>query len=136
MYYGGGNMVGYIKKEDAHDVAKMQKTMLSVILGGMAFLYGIMDIFVLPRLREIVPSSPKSLMWVSVVFVCLVLVTLTHQYNFSRIDAATKKYSKGEMIKVGLLWDRKYDYFGIGAMIMALVYLAYTVILPISSLTY
>ncbi len=135
MYYGGRNMIGYIKKEDAREVANMQKTMLAIILGGLAFTFGLMEIFIAPRLLDFGITLSNSMMVLSIILSLSVIFVLTHQYNFTKIESVSKKYSKGEMIKIGLLWDYKYEYFGMSVLVASMAYLVYTVILPIYNLS-
>lgn len=125
----------YIKKEDVKDVVKSQRIGVGIIWLSLAVVNFVMEMLVLPKLSDIVDTVIASRMWVSVLFLCGSLVMFYQEPDYTRVDKISKRFQKNEMIKTRLLIDWRYEVVGISSALFMVIYLIYTIILPIYNVT-
>lgn len=136
----------YIKKEDARDVVKWQRKMAAFVLIGITIVMGIMQYFVSPKLLNLYnslntnpPALTQSSLYIMIALGTLAILSalylLFSQPNYAKVDAVANKYKDGEMIKTKELVDGKFQWLVLGVLSVMVVYLVFTIILPIYSLT-
>jgi len=137
----------YIKKEDAKDILKGQKITLTICLGGMAIVFGIMTYFVLPKLTGIysemgidLPIMTQYLVkYISYIIglFALSIIYILSPNNFlnSGFEEKLSKYKAGEMIKTSRLVRRDIEWIVMIAIFAMMGFLVISIIQPIYSIT-
>ena len=136
----------YIKKEDAKDIIKLQKRLVAFVLMAMAFVLGIIQFMVSPRLLTlymdskitvpfIVQISSTVTYGIIIMFVVASTFLLTKEPNYGELDEQLKKYKKGEMIRSNEVVDIKKELVWLIPIFLAVAWLVYSIILPIYNLT-
>lgn len=135
MVFIGGGYPWYVKKEDARDVVDNQRKMVGIVYFSLATVNLIMEKLVVPKLSEVMQVEQKTNLWISIILFCAGMLVFTRSPDYSKTDTVAKKYGKGEMINTRLLMDWRYEWIGILAALLMVLYLVYTVIFPIYTLT-
>ena len=136
----------YIKKEDAKDIIKLQKRLVAFVLMAMAFVLGIIQFMVSPRLLTLYMDSKITVPFIvqisstvtyGIIIMCVVASTflLTKEPNYGELDEQLKKYKKGEMIRSNEVVDIKKELVWLIPIFLAVAWLVYSIILPIYNLT-
>lgn len=138
--------LSYVKKEDARDILKRQRIGAAVVLIYTAIVLALMEFFVIPALFNVYLSLNQDYPWLilSAPYITAILVAgalisaiylLLTKPNFAQIDAKARQYKDGEMIKASEFVDQRYQWFPLLFLFLAAVYIAVSIILPVSNLT-
>jgi hypothetical protein len=135
---------GYIKKEDAKDLAKTQKINSYIVMVAMAIIPIMFHFTIVPRLTEIASDTGYvfpfySRYYFPIAAILLILMSMVLNNSAEELDDNLKKklskYKKGEMILIRKLWNQNYQYKVMGMMFIMMTYLVISIILPIYQIT-
>lgn len=137
----------YIKKEDAKDILKGQKTMLAIIISGMAIVFGVMIYFVLPKLALLysdmgvaLPVTTTYLVDYSLYIIGILLLLVVYILSPNNIlnngfEQKLSLYKKGEMIRTSNLINKNVELIIMLVLGLGMAFLVTTIIGPIYSIT-
>lgn len=133
---------GYIKKEDAKRILKSRETYPLVILSAMAMLFGVMQLFIQPRLNDLVSDFGSDLPIYNSPLVGLVLLIIAAIFLFPNkktveleLEKKLAKYKTGEIILAADLIDHNQEWKSIAVVVVFTGYIVISNILPIYNLT-
>jgi hypothetical protein len=135
---------GYIKKEDAKDLAKAQRINAYIVMGAMAIIPIIFQFTIIPKLTEIAaevgyvfPVYSRYYFPIATVLLILMSIVLNNSSEDLENDLKKKlsKYKAGEMILMRKLWDQKFQFKVMGMMFVMMFYLIVSIILPVYQIT-
>ncbi len=136
----------YIKKEDAREVVRWQRTHLMIVLVAVALVLGLMSMVVYPRLQAlyldfgmtppvVTQSFPRVSLGFGVGMLLMLARVISTPPDYSRIDAITKKYKAGEMIKTRELMSPQTEWLAMAVLLAMVGYIVMALIMPIYDLT-
>lgn len=133
---------GYVKKEDAKRILVSRQVYPSIIIGGIMIVFGVMQLFVQPRINELAKDFGAELPLYNSPYIGIVLLILAaflifpdKQKDKSELDKKLVKYKPGEMILIGDLMDMKHEWKVMLVVALFTGYIILTNVLPIYNLT-
>lgn len=133
---------GYFKKEDCRKILKSRQVYSTIIIAGLGFAFAIMQIFVQPKLRDLVstlgsdiPPYSNPYIGFGLLILCGYLITPDKKKDEIELEKKLAKYKPGEMILMSDLVDHSLEWRTILIVILFTGYIVVSNILPIYNLT-
>jgi len=134
---------GYIKKEDAKDLAKTQRINSYIVLGANVITLGMFNFLIIPRLYEltadlnyVLPFYSRYYLHFSFLILAIMFLLISDSsYLEEDLKKELGKYKKGEMILLRKLWNKKYQWRVMTGLFLVMSYLVISIILPVYQIT-
>lgn len=134
---------GYIKKEDAGELAKTQRINSYIVLGANAISLGMFNWLIMPKLQALatelnftLPFYSRYYLHFSLILLAISLALIADSaYLDEDLKKELKKYKSGEMILLKNIWNKKYQWRVMTGLFLVMTYLVISVIVPIYQLT-
>lgn len=134
---------GYVKKEDAKDLAKTQRINSYIVLGANFITLGIFNFLIIPKLQIlaadlnfILPLYSKYYLHFSLLIIAISIALISNSsYLEEDLKRELKKYKAGEMILIKKLWNKKYQWRVMAGLFLVAVYLVISIIIPVYQIT-
>lgn len=141
-FFMNGYQIGYIKKEDAKRILKSKQIYPVVIIVGLSTLFGVMQLFIQPRLYDLtrdfgadLPGYNSPYIGIALLILAAYLIFPDKQKDEAELDKKLSQYKPGEMILVGDLMDHRQEWKTMLVVVLFVGYIILTNVLPIYNLT-